>query len=107
MEQIALVTSGPATYTVSVGPRGFEVPHQLPDRLPEPGDVYRWTTEVTTAGGTRYVPGDEMIVLRRTHRNPYGRQSSLGNLLVRTPYAEAVWTCFEHCIAEGWLELTR
>lgn len=84
-----------------------------PERLPQCGDVYEWTRPTSTLGGYHYREGDRMTVLERTGHAPFHRRSSLGNLLVRSPfliqgkYYTSVWTCFEACIADGALKLVE
>lgn len=84
-----------------------DVPHELPDRLPQAGDRYKWMQPGRTLGGFTYHLGDVMTVLGRTDRVPHYRSSELGNLLVQGPHGESVWTSFEHCIAVGALRLVE
>lgn len=77
----------------------------VPDHLPQCGEVYEWTRPARTLGGSRYAKGDRMTVLERTGHSPHHRTSSLGNLLVRGKDHTSVWTCFEDCIADGSLKL--
>lgn len=89
------------------GVRKASIPHNLPDRLPQPGDVYEWARPGRTLGGFDYRKGELMTVLERTGHVPFHRKSSLGNLLVRGPHGTSVWTAFEHCIATGDLKLVE
>lgn len=79
----------------------------VPERLPQMGDVYAWTRASLTVGGNSYDPSDRMMVLGRTNEAPHFRTSSLGNLLVQTKYSVSVWTCFEACVASGALKLVE
>ena len=76
-----------------------------PDRLPQPGDVYEFTTPVYTLGQVWYGVGERMTVIERTDDAPHHRKSSLGNLRIRGPNYTSVWTNFEATIARGWLRL--
>jgi len=95
------------TYNViyEEGPDTVNIPHELPERLPQCGDVYEWALPTSTLGGHMYRPGDLMTVLERTGHTPHHRTSALGNLLVRDKQHTSVWTSFEHCIAIGYLKL--
>lgn len=77
----------------------------IPDHLPQCGEVYEWTRPARTMGGYAYDKGDQMTVLERTGHAPHHWTSSLGNLLVRGKHHTSVWTCFEACVAEGSLKL--
>jgi hypothetical protein len=92
------------TYTVTVTHHDqvFLVPHELSERLPQPGDVYEWTQAGRTLGRD-YRAGERMLVLERTGFAPHQRVSELGNLLVKGPLGISVWTAFEHSIALGFL----
>jgi hypothetical protein len=79
----------------------------IPDHLPQCGEVYEWTRAGYTLGNYGYVKGDRMTVLERTGHVPHHRESSLGNLLVKGKHHTSVWTCFEACIAEGSLKLVE
>lgn len=94
------------TYTVVYddGINRVDIPHELPDRLPQCGDVYEWVHSTHTLGGRQYKPGDRMLVLERTGQVPHYRTSSLGNLLVEDRHHTSVWTSFEHAIAIGSLK---
>lgn len=89
------------TVTYDDGVHKTAIPHDLPDRLPQPGDVYKWTRPGRTLGGFDYRKGEIMTVVERTGHAPFRRTSELGNLLVNGPHGTSVWTAFEHCIATG------
>lgn len=93
------------TVTFDNGVRKVDIDHNRPERLPQPGDLYKWTRPACTFGAFEYRPGDKMMVVERTADAPFHRTSSLGNLLVRGPHGMSVWTAFEHCIAAGDLKL--
>ena len=78
-----------------------------PDRLPEPGDVYEFTTPIWTLADVVYDVGDTLEIISRTTCVPHHRTSSLGNLLVRGKFGTSVWTNIELSIASGWLKLTQ
>ena len=81
----------------------------MPERIAQPGDVYRATTDFGTLGKKSYEPGDTFKMLRRTQEAPFGRLSGLGNCVIQTKYhvagGESIWSCFDDAIQMGWLEL--
>jgi hypothetical protein len=85
----------------------LEGEHESPDRAPMCGDTYEFTRSTVTKGGHNYEVGDRLLVIERTGMAPHGYQSSLGNLLVRSKYGTSVWSCFDHCVAEGRLKLVE
>ncbi len=95
------------TVTYNDGKWQGQVELQAPERLPQFGDIYKWTVPGRTLGGHTYHVGDTVMVLERTGQVPYHRTSSLGNLLIQGPYGTGVWTCFEDCVAKGNLELVE
>ena len=95
------------TYTITYDDGRVKVSGQLncPERLPQAGDVYVATRHFYTLGDISYHPGDTFEILDRTSKTPHHRLSSLGNLVIRCKSKTSVWTNFEACVAEGWLEL--
>lgn len=95
------------TYTITYNDgqtiQSGQVP--CPERLPEAGDVYEFTTSSYTLGEYSFSIGDRLEVLQRTQRAPHHRLSSLGNLLVRSKHNVSVWTNLEWAVAEGRLRL--
>lgn len=81
------------------------IPHLRPEILAQPGDVYVWKRAGHTIGGHTYVTGDIMRIVCRTEDAPFHRKADIGNLYVDTKYGRSVWTCIDHLIAEGDLEL--
>jgi hypothetical protein len=95
------------TYTVTYddGKRRFTGEFQVPDRLPQAGDVYEFTETVRTLANQAYNVGDRVEIVERTMDKPHYRLSSLGNLRVKCPYFTSVWTELDNAIAEGRLRL--
>lgn len=78
-----------------------------PVELPLPGCRVRILSNLRTAAGVSYAPGDEAHLIRRTDSAPHYRRSSLGNWTVRCKYMVSVWTNIEWMIAIGHMEIIK
>lgn len=79
----------------------------LPDRRPEPGDLYEWTSTAMTVGGDRYEVGDTLEIIEMTLDSPHGYHSSVGNWRCRTKFGVSVWTSVDESIAHNQLQLVQ
>jgi hypothetical protein len=79
---------------------------EAPDRLAQPNDVYRVTSDFYTFGGERYLEGDTLEIIERTEEAPFDLKCSSGNLLVKGKDGNVtVWSGIDALISDGTLKL--
>lgn len=76
-----------------------------PQRLAQPGDVYRVVNPFTTLANKEYNVGDKLTIIIRNRKDPHNLISSLGNLTIKDKHFTSTWSCFDDIIARGWVQL--
>jgi len=76
-----------------------------PDYIPVGGETYVVRDYFETKGGEEYEPGDELFIIERTTKAPWGITTNLGNLVVRGKNNVSVWSSIELCITNEIIKL--
>jgi len=69
--------------------------------IPQPGDIYMFTTAMRTAGQFDYDKGDLLTLVRLTEETPFGYKSKIGNWVVKCKEKTSVWSSIWYLIEQG------
>jgi hypothetical protein len=82
------------------GQQPLEVPCPSDDKLPQPDDIYVFTSSFSiSVADVSYDVGDKLLLMKRTDEAPRGRRSSLGNWVAISKNGVSVWSNIEWLIA--------